>query len=63
MTEFADEERKDSAEQRLPLIDPIDFDHYEETYEEINEVSYDYMKYYKTEDMTIKQIMEPYKNK
>ena len=39
-----DEERKDPKEQRLPEIDCIDFDRYEETYEERNQLQYDYMK-------------------
>ena len=33
-----DEERKDAKEQRLPEIEGIDFDRYEETYEERNEL-------------------------
>lgn len=55
-----DEERKEPKEQRLPEIDCIDFDRYEETYEERNQLQYDYMKQYQTTDMSIGQVMKNY---
>ena len=33
-------------DQRLPMIEPINFSRYEETYEERNQLQYDYMKFY-----------------
>ena len=41
-----DEERKDPKLQRLPSMECIDFELYEETYEEKNKLQYDYMKFF-----------------
>ena len=57
-----DEEGKDPKEQRLPSIENIEFDRYEETFEERNEHKYDYMKFYQTTDMSIGQVMKKYTN-
>ena len=43
---FADEERKDAAEQRLPSIEPINFDRYEETQEEKKQDKYKFQQIY-----------------
>jgi len=43
---FIDEERKDPKLQCLPSIECIDFENYEETYEEKNQLQYDYMNFY-----------------
>lgn len=48
MNDVNDEERKDPEQQRLPSIEPIHFDKYEETYEERNQHNYDYMRFYQT---------------
>ena len=56
-----DEERKDVKDQRLPMIECIDFDRYEESYEEKNLVKLGdqrYTNFLQTQDVNIGKIME-----
>ena len=51
-----DAERK--QEQRLPLVEPINFDRYEETQEEKKQDKYKFQQFYEAEDVSLKQLME-----
>ena len=56
-----DEERKDVKDQRLPMIECIDFDRYEESYEEKHQVKLGeqrYTNFLQTQDVSIGKIME-----
>lgn len=52
-----------AVDKQLPEIECINFDRYEETWEERNQHQYDYMKFYQTQDVSIGTIMKTHLSK